>query len=287
MCYHKRMIVLQKMFFTLLSCLALAGLLSLPALAQEGPSHAPAGGGSPQAAAPQGPGPIVPNRPGFTNGSATVAPGDALAENGVALSLAPASAGRVTTLDFPETTLRVGIAPALETDISLPDYFHVRGGDRGFGDGALGVKYRFYQSKDGNTKASLAPSLSLPTHTAFSSGTVDPTLLLGVQTASGSRWSLSSNLVLSNPTLNTPDGGARRIFTTAVSGAVAYTLTPKLSTYVDAYDIVPRQGAPTPVADGGFAYLVTPNLQLDAEVYVGLGGAAPVRTVAAGISFRL
>ena len=277
MCYHKRMNTLGNLILAAL----MSGTefsLCLPALAQEGPG---------QTSVPQGPGPIAPNRPGFTNGSTTIAPGDALAENGVALSRMPASAGGVTTLDGPETTLRIGVTPVLEADVSFPDYFHVRGGDRGFGDGAIGVKYRFYQSKNGNTKASAAPSLSLPTHTAFSSGKVDPTLLLGVQTASGSRWSLSSNFVLSNPTLNTPDQGARRVFTTAVSGSAAYTLTPKLSAYVDAYDIVPGQVAPVPVADSGFAYLINKNLQLDTEVYVGLGGAAPVRTLAAGISFRL
>lgn len=253
-----------------------------PALAQEGPGHVPAGGGPPAASAPQGLGPIVPNRPGFTNGSATIAPGDALAENGLALSRASAAAGGMDTLDYPETTLRVGATPALEADVSLPDYFHVRGGDRGFGDGAVGVKYRFYQSRDGNVKASAAPSLSLPTHTAFSSGHVDPSLLLGVQTASGSRWSLASNLVLSNPTF-----GERRIFTTAGSGSVSYTLTSALSTYLDAYDIVPREGPPLSAADGGFAYLVNKNLQLDAEMYVGLSKAAPVRTLAFGVSFRL
>jgi len=259
-------------------------VLAGPILAQEGPGHVPAGGGPP---APQGPGPIAPNRPGFTNGSATIAPGDALAENGIAQARAPASAGGGTTLDLPETNLRVGMTPALEADVSLPDYFQVHGGDHGFADGAIGVKYRFYQSKDGNTKASAAPSVSLPTHTVFSSGHFDPTLLLGVQTASGSRWSLASNLVLSNPTVNIPDQGTRRIFTTTVSGSVAYTLTPKLSVYVDSYDVVPREGPPSPVADGGFSYLVNKNLQLDAEIYAGLGGTAPVRILAGGISFRL
>jgi hypothetical protein len=246
--------------------------------AQKAPDAAPA---------PQGPGPIAPNRPGFTNGSATIAPGDALAENGLAQTRALASAGGTTTLDLPETNLRVGVTPALEADISLPDYFQVRHGDHGFGDGAVGVKYRFYQSKDGNTKASLAPSLSLPTRTVFSSGHFDPTLLLGVQTASGSRWSLASNLVLSDPNVNTPDQGTRRIFTTTVSGSVAYTLTPNLGVYVDSYDIVPREGPSSPFADGGFTYLVNPNLQLDAEMYAGLGGASPVRIFAAGLSVRL
>ena len=239
------------------------------------------------AQAQDGPGPIAPNRPGFTNGSATIAPGDALAENGLAQTRALASAGGATTLDFPETTLRVGLASALEADVTLPDYFQVRGGDHGLGDGAVGVKYRFYQSKDGNTKASAAPSVSLPTHTAFSSGHVDPTLLLGVQTASGSRWSLASNLVLSDPTVSTPDQGTRRVFTTTVSGSVAYTLTPKLGVYFDSYDILPKEGPPSPVVDGGFTYLVNKNLQLDAEVYAGLGGAAPVRTFAVGVSSRL
>lgn len=268
--------------------LALTGLR--PVAAQGGPGSTPADGVGPKAAAPMGPGPIVPNRPGFTNGSATIAPGDALAENGLALSRAPSSTGGMTTLDYPQTNLRVGLTPALEADVSLPDYFHIRGGDSGFGDGAVGVKYRFYQSKNGNVKASAAPSLSLPTHSAFSSGQVDPTLLLGVQSASGARWNLASNLVFSDPTQNSSssqDGNSRRVFTTTVSGSISYTLTPTLSAYFDAYDIAPRTGPPASAADGGFAYLISPNVQIDAEMYVGLGGTAPTRTLAAGLSFRL
>ena len=263
---------------SLLAFVALGGT----AYAQEGPGYVPAGGGAPASAAPKGFGPIAPNRPGFTNGSATIAPGDALAENGIALSRASFANGGATTLDFPETTVRVGVTPALEADISLPDYFQIQRGNRGFGDGALGVKYRFYQSRNGNTKASAAPSLSLPTKNVFSSSHLDPTLLLGIQTASGSRWSIASNLVLSNPTQNN-----RQIFTTAVSGSVSYTLTPALSGYVDAYNVVPREGPPASVADAGFAYLINSSVQLDAEYYVGLNKAPPVHTLAAGISFRL
>ncbi|MBV9849953.1 MAG: transporter [Armatimonadetes bacterium] len=266
--------------FCLLPALALALCTAIPAAAQEGPGHAPAGGASSQP--PQGLGPIAPNRPGFTNGSATVAPGDALAENGVALARAPASQGGQETLDLPETNLRVGVTPNLEADIGLPDYYDVHGGDRGFGDGAVGVKYKFYQSRDGNTKASFAPSLSLPTRTSFSSGHTDPALLLGMQTASGARWSLASNLVRNSVA---PSGA--RVATTTISGSVSYTLTPALSVYVDAFDVVPQTGPPASSADGGVTYLLNKNVQLDAELYVGLGGIAPVRTLAAGLSFRL
>ena len=269
-----------------LSVISLA-LLTAVTLAYASPAHAQKGPGDTPAAGPQGFGPVAPNRPGFTNGSATIAPGDALTENGLAQTRDQASAGGATTLDFPETNLRIGLTPALEADVVLPDDFQTRHGDHGFGDGAIGVKYKFYQSKDGNTKASVAPSVSLPTHTAFSSGQVDPTLLLGLQAASGSRWSLASNLVLTDPTVTASGQGGGRIFTMTVSGSVAYVLTPKLSAYFDSYDVVPRRGPSSPVSDGGFTFLVSKDLQLDAEVYEGLGGAAPVRVFAVGASFRL
>lgn len=259
----------------------LVSCLPLPSRAQEGPGQVPANGTVP-APATKGFGPIAPNRPGFTNGSATVAPGDALAENGVALTRAPASLGGAQTFDGPETNFRVGLTPTLEADAVLPDYYSVQDGPSGFGDGAVGLKWQWYHSANGNVKASLAPSLSLPTHTMFSSGQYDPTLLLGIQTASGARWSIASNLVAGEPTVN----GSRDV-TTTVSGSVGYTLTPMLSTYFDTYDTVPRTGPPAWVADGGFAYLVNNNVQIDAELYVGIGGVAPVRALAGGVSFRL
>ena len=274
-------------FYTPALLTALAFLFPSPAQAQKGPGDTPAAGGASPAAAPEGFGPVAPNRPGFTNGSATIAPGDALAENGLALTRTSAASGGTTTLDLPETNLRIGLTPSLEADVGLPDDFQMHHGDHGFGDGAVGVKYRFYQSKDGNTKASVAPSLTLPTHTAYSSGQVDPVLLFGIQTAAGSRWSLASNLVLTDPTTNTSGQSRQRLFTTTLSGSVAYVLTPKLSAYFDSYDVVPRRGPSSPVADGGFTFLVNKNLQLDAGVYEGLGGAAPVRVLAFGASFRL
>ena len=274
-------VVMQPRLLRSLLCSVVLMLVAWPSSAQEGPGQTPAGGAV-SAPTVKGFGPIAPNRPGFTNGSATVAPGDALAENGVALTRAAAAQGGAQTLDGPETNLRVGLTPTLEADAVLPDYFSVQDGPSGFGDGAIGVKYQFYHSANGNTKASVAPSLSLPTHTAFSSGQYDPALLLGFQTAAGARWSIASNLVVSGPTIN----GSRNV-TTAVSSSVGYTLTSALSVYLDAYDIVPRTGPSSPVADGGLIDLINNNLQLDAELYLGLGGAAPVRALAGGVSFRL
>ena len=66
----------------------------------------------------------------------------------------------------PQALIRVGLNPKLEARIILPDYLWPSRGKSGFGDGGVGVRYKFYQSKDGNTKLSLAPILSIPVRSA-------------------------------------------------------------------------------------------------------------------------
>jgi hypothetical protein len=184
--------------------------------------------------------------------------------------------------DLPETNLRVGVIKNLEADVVLPDYYDIHHKEHVLGDGAVGIKYQYYQSANGNVKASVAPMVTLPTHTDFSSDQYDPSLLFGIQAGSGARWNLASNLVLADPTLS-----GSHDFTTTLSASVSYSLTPLLTAYLDAYDSIPRTGGSSPVADTGFAYLINPNVQIDAEYYQGLGGSALVNSLAGGISFRL
>ena len=227
--------------------------------------------------------PIAPDRPGFTNGSDVVPVGLTHLELGVAETWTPAASGGGRTTDYPEALIRHGLTSKLELRVSAPGRFTVsNGGPSGWGDAAVGVKYKFYQSKDGNTKAGLFPMVSIPSHDAnFSSGQVDPSLVIGVQTASGARWGLSANVALSDPTQN----GSRN-FTTAPSGAVQYQLTSTLSTYGELYDAVPKTGPASPIADGGLILVPNPNLQYDIETGFGLGPGAPVRFVGGGVSVR-
>ena len=204
----------------------------MPALLVCGPNLAVRGDTPP-------PAPLATDRPGFTNGSDVVGVEHLQIEGGLAFTQNSVSGGGANVTDLPEVLVRQGLTPTLELRLSLPDYFTGGGGvPDGFGDASMGAKWKIYQSKDGNTKAAVTPTLSIPVGSAaYTSSHVDPALTFGVQTASGSRWGLSTNLALADPT---QDGS--RNFSTAPSVSVTYQLTNPLSIYSEIYDNFPERG---------------------------------------------
>jgi hypothetical protein len=223
---------------------------------------------------------VTPDRPGFTNGSDTVPPGRMQVEGGVTRTGYAAGSGQAT--DAPEILIRTGLTAQTELRLTLPDYFWPSGSPNGFSDGAIGVRYKFYQSSDGSTKFAFTPSLSVPVKSAVTtSGHVDPVLILSGQTTSGARWGISSNLALSYPTLS----GSRLANYTATA-QVTYALSGPLAVFGDISDNAVSGSLPTPIADTGFTYQIAHNAQLDIETGRGLGGLAPTQFYGAGVAVR-
>ena len=226
---------------------------------------------------------VTPDRPGFTNGSDVVPKGRIQVEGGVTRNAYPASSGMGRVTDAPQILLRTGLNDKTELRITLPDYFWPAGSSQsGFGDGAVGVRYKFYQSKDGNTKFAFTPSVSVPLKTAVTtSGHVDPAFLLSGQTTSGARWGISSNLILSYPTMN---GG--RLANYTATAQVTYALSGPLAVFGDVYDNGVSGSLPSPIADAGFTYKIANNAQIDLETGRGLGGMAPTQFYGGGVAIR-
>lgn len=221
---------------------------------------------------------VTPDRPGFTNGSDTVAGGRAQVEIGLTRMQ---SAGEPRVTDGPEALLRTGLNARTELRLTLPNQVWQSHGGSGFSDGAVGVRYKVFQSRNGAAKLALTPTLTIPVRSAVtSSGHADPSLNLSGQIASGSRWGLSSNLILGFPTQN-----GRRVADYTAAGQVVYGLSQKLSVFGDVYEDVPVGSAPSPLADTGLTYLVQPRIQLDLETGLGLGGAAPAQFYGGGVAF--
>ena len=160
-------------------CWLLAGLLLplLPAHAADAPGKGKAadpskaadasGAGKADAGAGKADdGTLTPDRPGFTNGGDTVAPGHIQIEVGISRTKYAAANGLGQATDAPQVLLRTGLNAKTELRVTLPDYIWPSGGAAGFGDGAIGIRYKFYQSKDGNTKLAFTPSLSVPLRSA-------------------------------------------------------------------------------------------------------------------------
>lgn len=268
---------------------ALVLLLSMPpAFAAAAPGGASGGGSgtaakspSADAAAATAADAVTPDRPGFTNGSDVVPKGRVQVEGGVTRNIYSASSGAGHATDGPETLIRTGLNDKTELRITLPNYIWPSG-TSGFSDGAVGLRYKFYQSKDGNTKFAFTPSFSVPIKSAVTtSGHVDPIFLLSGQTTSGARWGISSNLIFSYPTQN---GGRLANYTATTQ--VTYALSGPLAVFGDVYDNGVSGSLPSPIADAGFTYKIANNAQLDIETGRGLGGMAPVQFYGGGVAVR-
>lgn len=226
---------------------------------------------------PDAPNLLVPDRPGLTNGSDTVAPGHVQIELGVTRTRDQAAQGGGQATDAPEPLLRTGLDDKTELRITLPNYLWPSGSDSGFSDGAIGVRRKLFQNS--NAKIALTPTLSIPLKTAVtSSGHVDPSLNLSGQLSLGARWSVQSNLILAYPT---QDG--RRVTDYTGTAEASYALSGPLSVFLDYYYDAPVGSAPSPIADSGFAYTVAKNVQLDVETGRGLGGSAPTQFYGGGV----
>ena len=230
--------------------------------------------------------PIAPDRPGYTNGSETVAPGRVVLETGFAQTRDRARDGGDITDDFPEALLRFGVKSNLELQLGLPNYNAIHGGPRGFGDAFVGAKIKVYER--GQTRASVAPGLNVPFgRRDFRSSHVLPSLLFGVDSALGKRAGVSGNLILSETQQDSGNSSTNNQFTVTPAASVDYALTPKLGAFLDGYAIVPRRGAANSALDGGLTYLLTNDIQIDIEYGHGLGGGASPRDFyGGGIAMR-
>jgi Putative MetA-pathway of phenol degradation len=105
---------------------------------------------------------IATDRPQITNSSVVVPCGSLQFENGF---LAATPNGGQRGFDFPETSVRFGVAGKTELRFAVPDYFYnddtASGYANGFGDLILGFKQQLGPTR--GFDVSLIPSVSFPT----------------------------------------------------------------------------------------------------------------------------
>ncbi|HRX86106.1 MAG TPA: transporter [Phycisphaerae bacterium] len=85
-----------------------------------------------------------------------------------------------------------------------------------------------------------------------------------------------------------PVSDGERFFQAAGSAGLSYAWTDRLSSFVEYYGICParRESDCAHTADGGFAFLINDNMQIDFSAGVGLNEEAPDYLVGIGVAFR-
>jgi hypothetical protein len=229
--------------------------------------------------------PLESDRPGFTVSPKTVGRGVVQLETGYTFTLDNADGVHHVEHDFPDTLWRIGmfaewfewrieynysIIDNTIAHVPLPIQQHISGSD----DLLLGCKICLTPQEGILPEMCLLPQMSVPSGSpALTAGQVLPGLLWGYQ------WEFNKVISLCGLTSilrNVDDVGFTYTeFDQALS--LQYQLSKKLQGYTEWYVLAPsgRTVARTQHnADGGFAYHVTNNFQLDIEVGVGLNAAA-------------
>lgn len=223
--------------------------------------------------------PIDTDRPDSPDDSPTVPPGSLQFENGVGLS----RGGGTTSLDLPETRLRLGLTSCTELLLDLPNYSHALGhGPRGLGDIAPGFKHQFDGLLPDPFQLWLAGGVALPTGDQRIAGRgAQPYVQLPASVDLTDQLTLAAQYVVTfhpGDVETAPEHQASLDLELDLSGDLGL-----FAEYVGTY----RRGEqPANSADLGFTYRLTPARQIDLLVGKGLNAAAPDWYFSIGYSFR-
>ena len=225
--------------------------------------------------------PIATDRPQITSSSVVVPCGSLQFENG----FSETSSGGQQSFDFPETSVRFGIANKTELRFGIPDYFYnddtASGFANGFGDLSLGFKQQLGPTR-GGFGISLIPSVSLPTGaTLLSSHGHDPTIQLPWSRSLTKNWTVAGMFSVLWPT-----AGSRRNLTGQSSVYFDQQLMQPWDAYVEYSGAFPQRGGPQNMINFGTTYKISPHQQLDFHWNFGLSAATPAHSIGFGYSVR-
>jgi hypothetical protein len=211
---------------------------------------------------------ITAERPGFTNGTETVALHHIQFETGYLY----ARQGGLTEHHLDDGgQLRYPFGDRAEFRVGLPVYFLVpRGSDDsgGFGDAAASVKWRFLEATPQRPSLALIAGTSLPTGAvARRSKNLQPVADLESEFNLSPLWQVQANAMVTRAS-----DGDQRFSQYAGGFNVGYNVTPQTTAFAEVYRIAPTGlGAPNAnYLDGGVTYVLGANTQLDVNGGVGI-----------------
>jgi Putative MetA-pathway of phenol degradation len=224
--------------------------------------------GRPGASAPLGP--IVTDRPDFTESAEVVAPRHAQLEGGYTVN----GEGPDHEHALGELLLRVGVAPRAELRLTSGFVVATAAGDvaRGLQDASVGAKLGFLAAPRGALPAlSIIAATTVPSgHRAFRDDRATPEAKLLLAWALPRETAFAMNLNASRPTDERGRFGAY-----AWSATAGHAVGERTGAYAELFAVADARGArETRWANAGLTWLVHDALQLDVRAGTRLGGVA-------------
>lgn len=230
------------------------------------------------------------DRPGFADSTAVMPRGHFQLELGYTVSQDREEKVRTRDHAFPQSNLRIGLLDELELRLlwngfsltetkSEGELSH----DDGVGDMTLGLRAPLLKNDGISPDLTALFNLSIPVGTPSKSA---DELVPDLRLAYG--WELIASLRLYGVGIASAgydDEG--RFFQGSASSGLSLAITKELSAFIEYFGIYANdRSAPRHSVDGGFAYLLTPSIQLDLSLGFGLNDEATDSFLAAGISLH-
>ena len=221
---------------------------------------------------------MVTDRPDFTESGVTVPVGALQFEGGATYS---SLGGDFSEFVAGEALLRWGVRDRVEVRIGAPSYVSLSNGEThsGFGDGSIGAKLQLGPVGDGWDLATIA-TVSMPIgDDEFSSGELDPSLILTTGRPLGETVGIGGQVTAAWPT-----EGDDREFEWGGTLVLASDLSPKMGAFLELAITVPESGTAPIVGHTGVVYGVSNTFQIDLHVGIGLSDTAPDAFVGVGLA---
>lgn len=231
-------------------------------------------------------GPLISDRPGFSEGTNVLARGVLQMESGFSLTTA---SSRHRTVLLGQPLLRLGLGRRTELRLS-GDGVQVSSqrtgapNEAGMSDFSMGAKVRLFSEKGVRPAVTLVPSISLPCgHSSATSSTVDPTVKLAWSKTLTDSTAAAGNFNLSTLT----DRGGRYV-QSAMSFQIIRPVWRKWGGFWEAYRVSSGGGARDALwtFDTGVSRPIGRNLQVDVSAGQQVMPVARSWFVAAGVVVR-
>ena len=205
--------------------------------------------------------------------------------------------GTETAADsFPETLVRIGLSRRVELRVGFDGYQWDDesrpggSGTDGFNDTSLGVKIGLVEERGARPQIAVLAGFSLPSGTEeFTDGRVVPAFSFAFANTLTERLSLGYNLGAFVLTEEDDSGDKTTSFQGLWTVALGIGITDRWGAFIECFGnpVISALGSSSSSFDGGFTYLVRPNVQLDLFGGFGLSGDAPEWFAGLGVSFRV
>jgi hypothetical protein len=232
--------------------------------------------------------PMVTDRPGQTNGPFTVAPGHLQIETGV-ISYTYDHGSKLNRADFfSQSEFRFGLVPDGEIDLVLNPFTWQRQAGvstSGFGDTTLQGKWNVWTDASGNSGLGLIPFVTFSTaQRGLGNGGIQGGVFFPFEIPLPADFSLG--FMPGAFAARNAMGGYHTQIVASVS--ISHLIVGSLSAFGEfASSIDPHRASDwVGTVDFGLIYLITPDLQLDAGMNVGVTHAAPDVNPFLGLSVR-